>query len=168
MSYIRSTSNPEGLYVYSDGEFVNIHIDPAFARGPDVKHGLRIPQEVFDTACKKWHKTWSDTEHEGFSIEEVHVFEDDLTPVPEGFLNQDMLRESKERFEYYGERIPGFMEADWAQKADMICDFVETNPEQEYRSDMRGTRFAQKLSWQGNELFLWQVTWRYMTSRFSD
>lgn len=48
MSYIRNTSNPEKLYIYSDGEHVHISTGLIFIG--------KVPVNIFDGLIKKFHR----------------------------------------------------------------------------------------------------------------
>jgi len=54
MSYIRSLSNPEGLYIYATGEFTCIH------GGAPNGTILTMPVELWNTLLKTWVKNWYD------------------------------------------------------------------------------------------------------------
>ncbi len=51
MSYIRSTSNPEGLYIWGD-----VSGDAIIAAGVD--NWRRMPDELFETLLESWVKNW--------------------------------------------------------------------------------------------------------------
>ena len=69
MSYIRSTENPEGLYIWGDGTFVNIS-------QTDVDYLIKIPDDVWHTTCQRYTNELGDLddepiEYKGFKIEET-------------------------------------------------------------------------------------------------
>ncbi len=61
MSYIRSTSNPESLYIWGDSDgMINIchTVKPPRASRPltpDTSEWIRVPLKDFHTVCRKWH-----------------------------------------------------------------------------------------------------------------
>lgn len=67
MSYIRSTSNPEGLYIWGDGKTVTI------TKGP--KTIGYIPTNIFHGLIKKYNQNFYPDEcsYKGASIKEVHI-----------------------------------------------------------------------------------------------
>lgn len=103
MSYIRSTSNPEGLYIYTalddkDRPMVHVHASNKkhrlknFGSDGDI---LLIPPKIFTKAVKLWDQE-ADHEigvkHEGLSVREVFANPDTLEfwrnkrkAVPDGF-----------------------------------------------------------------------------------
>jgi hypothetical protein len=72
MSYIRSTSNPENLYIWSDGTNITIEM------GGDTIG--QIPTDVFDGLIVKCYKSWEDTiKYKKAKIEQVFI-EDNTKP----------------------------------------------------------------------------------------
>ena len=68
MSYIRSTSNLEGLYIWGDGKDANI------SKGGDLDRIRKIPQRIFDGLCKKYYKSFgANTKYKGASVKEIFV-----------------------------------------------------------------------------------------------
>ncbi len=63
MSYIRSTSNPEGLYIWADQKEFYI------VKGP--KTIGTIPINVFNGLIKKYHKNFSDCTFKNAEIKEI-------------------------------------------------------------------------------------------------
>lgn len=72
MSYIRSTSNPESLYIYSDGNTVHIHIGNAYRDRKKHYKEFCLPERVFDKLIKK-SKGWLDAEWKGAKVEEKYI-----------------------------------------------------------------------------------------------
>ncbi len=72
MSYIRCLCNPEGLYIWGDGKYVNITL-----AGRECHEC--IPEKIFDGLIKKFHKegSWcvqgSPIKYKGATIEEVLI-----------------------------------------------------------------------------------------------
>lgn len=86
MSYIRSLSNPESLYVYGDGKNINFHwlVKPPFA---SPGGGMKIPHDIFTKAGQKWAEQFSGDKKVsvgGFTIEEVHVYDKTAKKVRPG------------------------------------------------------------------------------------
>lgn len=69
MSYIRSGSNPEKLYIWGDGENATI------AEGS--KPTWNIPLNIFNGLIRKFHRRFHDypCQYKGAQVEEVWVFE---------------------------------------------------------------------------------------------
>ena len=91
MSYIRSTSNPEGLYIWHDvSEDIMIHwnqMPPLCSK----QTGMAIPAKVFYKAVEK--AKWGEkTTVDGFTIEEQYIFMDTGKKVP---TNHDIFREQR-------------------------------------------------------------------------
>ncbi len=86
MSYIRCLSNPEALYVHSDGRRVTIdhNVKPPHSSGKN----FTIPSAVFRAGIKKYMKFEDGFSHRGMKVEEVHVDKrtgmliPDLKPCP--------------------------------------------------------------------------------------
>jgi hypothetical protein len=51
MSYIRSISNPEGLYIWGDGEMANITTKDSF------RTYMRVPMDIIDGLILKYHRS---------------------------------------------------------------------------------------------------------------
>lgn len=94
MSYIRSLSNPEGLYVFSTDHDKTKKAVVCLIPGWNYKHTnfnnndpMYVPQAVFDQAVRRWDAFEPDdgVTLKGFSIRQVHVFTDTGKPVPKGF-----------------------------------------------------------------------------------
>jgi len=80
MSYIRSSSNPEGLYIWGGQDSVEISV-----KGNDV---WKIPYDVFNGLIKKFHRNFHDypCKYKGAQVEEVWVCDEqadqnDITSV---------------------------------------------------------------------------------------
>jgi hypothetical protein len=72
MSYIRSGSNPEKLYIWGDGDKATI------AEGS--KETWNIPLDIFNGLIQKYHRRYHDypCHHKGAQVEEVWVYDGDL------------------------------------------------------------------------------------------
>lgn len=76
MSYIRCTSNPEGLYIWSDGKvvFITHCIKSPFASPLDfVEQIISVRKDIFDNLCKQWLREGS-ASHGKTSIREFYIF----------------------------------------------------------------------------------------------
>ena len=67
MSYIRSTSNPEKLYIWGDEKLVNIY------QGPNNLG--RVPVSIFNGLLDKYRKNYHNhpCEHKGAKIDEILI-----------------------------------------------------------------------------------------------
>ena len=78
MPYIRSTSNPEGLYIYSDGESAHVILGC-------LEIGS-LPEKTFDGLLKKYRKYgkyFNYCDFNGAKIEEVWIVSrDNQTVIP--------------------------------------------------------------------------------------
>jgi hypothetical protein len=82
VSYIRSGSNPEKLYIWGDGEKATI------AEGS--KMTWNIPLNIFNGLIKKFHRRFHDypVEYKGAKVEEVWVDEDGVEGVSDAHLKR--------------------------------------------------------------------------------
>lgn len=73
MSYIRSTSNPEHLYIWSDGDEVTIQMGPKILG--------QIPEKIFNGLIKKYHRNYLNLpcKYKGCTINESENFGIELT-----------------------------------------------------------------------------------------
>jgi len=93
MSYIRCLSNPEGLYIWGDGE--TIEISGGFLPIGCENHinTYRVPSKIFKGLLNKFHKNYHECpcSYKGLKVEEVWVdihmntvlyeyLKDELTP----------------------------------------------------------------------------------------
>ena len=70
MSYIRSASNPEGLYVFGSANGIEMYTGKA---NKDIR-GWVIPVRHFNEVCKRWNVAWEERVKYGdFSCEMVWV-----------------------------------------------------------------------------------------------
>lgn len=67
MSYIRSLTNPEELYIWGDGK--DVHVS-----GKKIKREITIPEKTFEGLLKKFVKGyWEDCQYQEASIKEVFI-----------------------------------------------------------------------------------------------
>jgi hypothetical protein len=86
MSVIRCLSNPEGLYIWSDGEYYSISM------GWDWKHGnirftdcISVKEEVFHEACKAFNDCETEFVSGDFSVKEKEV---EVISTGDGFFDR--------------------------------------------------------------------------------
>jgi len=120
MSVIRSTSNPEGLYIYYSCD------------GVVVLNGSEwvwpcIPETIFEKAIGKFYTTYDGAiKYKGFKIDEVCVFEGTTKIIPYGHfkkcglnLNFDCSHEFRIRWRWKGKSF--FM---WRVTFDYVANDV--------------------------------------------
>lgn len=76
MSYIRSLSNPECLYIFGSRESLEIHVGYSTSLGEEYEGWSRyLPLDVWDEFCQGFvNEYWPDEyEHRGLSIKEEKV-----------------------------------------------------------------------------------------------
>jgi hypothetical protein len=71
MSYIRSTSNPEGLYIWSDGNTVEI-------ANPKMNETYQIPKDIFNGLILKYRKKQDECKFKGATIRDVWELENNV------------------------------------------------------------------------------------------
>lgn len=88
MSYIRSTSNHEGLYIWGDCRgrvHVSHHIAPPLASDGEPTNdrdyqGFTVPRHVFEHVCREWHRRGgAEVRYRGLRVRELATFLDDGT-----------------------------------------------------------------------------------------
>ena len=87
MSYIRSTSNPEGLYIYGDGEHIIIHHSHGTAHVP--------PREFERVGLKYLESRVRPIKFGGLSLREVTLFHGTERICPPGHEDRCMARKLK-------------------------------------------------------------------------
>ncbi len=104
MSYIRSGSNPEGLYIFStQGPKGRLHVEVLvgwFHKLTNITNDspMLVPQGVFDRAAVMWDDDGEKASYKGFKVEEVHVYEDDGSPVPKKRSIKASLEDKRRSF----------------------------------------------------------------------
>lgn len=143
MSFIRCLSNPESLYVFSDGVTVYFlhHVKKPHSSGI-----IRIPDGVFRGCAKKWVKSFGDgASFRGMKVEDVVVDRNTgkvISPV----------RPCKK----FCKRISrgGFVQCLRCIRRDRKI------------AERERPWFAVQVSYKGAWVRLWSVTWEYMMRRF--
>ncbi len=135
MSYIRATSNPEGLYVISvnsdkTGRPV-VELIPGWEyklTNANNDHPMTVPQGVFDKVMKAWEDGDHEAgvKHKGFVAREVVVYLDDGSPVSK---KQRPAHELRDRF---------------------------------HGKPMRRSERMIRVSYRGRWMLLWGVTWAFV------
>jgi hypothetical protein len=104
MSYIRCTSNPEGLYVWPDKTHVNIWAStkrPLASHAPhsDASYKFRVPTKVFVGAMKKWLKDgWPEKmTYKKLTIRHDHIFTATGEIVGKGWFAANWLEDKRRR-----------------------------------------------------------------------
>lgn len=142
MSYIRCLSNPESLYVYSDGKDVHIihHVRPPHSSG----WNFVIPHKAFETALNKFMKSSGPVKYAGVSVQELHI----------------------------NKKTGAVIEAEKPCKRGckrIMNGWVPCRPCSRKRLEQLDREpgwFCIRLSYKKHFVNLWQVTFDYMTSRF--
>lgn len=136
MSYIRATSNPEGLYIFGGyGQPVEINTGRGWDLsniGPD-QGTIVLPEDVFFRAVQAWRECYGHevVEVRGFRIEELHIY----------------TKNSK-----------------FGKAEQVIPDDGTWDIGQALNDDPNATMFAVKLSYKKLYTFLWRVTWAYVVA----
>jgi len=140
MSYIRCLSNPEGLYVWSDGKFANIthNVKPPHSSGKD----FTIPHRVFERVLKRWADYHQPAKCAGAVAEELSV--------------------DRKIGEVIGPFKPCNRGCERQGKAFILCKPCHAK----MMKDIRRSSYVIRLSYKGNFVNMWRVTWDYMTKRF--
>jgi hypothetical protein len=90
MSYIRSTSNPEGLYIYGDGEHIIIHHAHGTAHVPP-RDFERVGLKYLESPALALRRIKSG----GLSLREVTVFQGTEKICPHGHEDRCLTRRPK-------------------------------------------------------------------------
>ena len=90
MSYIRGNSNPEGLYVFDDGEKIRIKGGLPCSVDPD----MAIDPEIFRKVAVRWEHEGQDepVSEKGFRVEEIYTYLEDGSPVGEKVVHEERKR----------------------------------------------------------------------------
>jgi hypothetical protein len=114
VSYIRCTSNPEGLYAWSDGHTThlwhNVKKPLSSGKKPNEKfpsHEILVPTKIFDKVCALWDECEQPASYRGARVEEVYVYTKTGKKVPEQplkkFFKDKRAREMLIKFSYKGQ-----------------------------------------------------------------
>jgi hypothetical protein len=122
VSYIRSGSNPEGLYIWgqADGTVhvahnVPVPLSSKWPRGPgwklvrgkivpskrlvDFPPCIVVPAAVFRDTCRQWAKdyspTYDKTSRRGLVVEEMEIWTDTGLPVTEKLTSKDVFSKAR-------------------------------------------------------------------------
>ena len=89
MSYIRSGSNPEGLYIVGctpkSIEIMHSVRPPLSSKWPAGGPSIVVPSRAFHATCRIWadgYEPDKGTSHDGLHVQEIHVFLHNGKPVP--------------------------------------------------------------------------------------
>lgn len=139
MSYIRCLSNPEGLYVWSDGKFATLthNVERPHSSG----RSFSIPHRTFEALLKKWAK-WIEPARQGGAVaEELHVEVKTGRLIPPWKPCRRCTPAGKNAWIPCRRCGPGSL-------------------------DRPSGRYVIRLSYKGDFVNLWRVTWDYMVRRF--
>lgn len=141
MSYIRCLSNPEALYVWSDGKHANIlhHVKEPNSSG----RNFTIPAKAFERVLKLWAQGHEPAKCAGAVAEEIHVDRKTGALIPD-------MKPCKRGCQRHGRNA-------WAPCKRCFA---------KQRIAAKDGEFFVRLSYKGNFVNLWRVTFDYMTKRF--
>lgn len=76
MSYIRSTSNPESLYIWGDDKRVQVchRVPKPLSSAKEMPAAFDIPAKTFDRVLARWVRSEEKVSLQGCSVEEVSVY----------------------------------------------------------------------------------------------
>lgn len=141
MSYIRCLSNPEGLYVWSDGK--NATISHEVRKPHSSGRNFTIPHGIFEGLLRRWVDFRKPARVRGAVAEELTV-------------------NSKT-----GRVIPPWKPCKRGCKSAGKSGFIPCRRcLEKQRREAGCTRYVVRLSYRGDFVDLWCVTWDYMTKRF--
>jgi len=157
MSYIRSGSNPEHAYAYSDGVNTYFYIDKEYITG-DLS--MVIPSALFEKGLKSNIYYYSDDfwSEDGFEIC-TYVAENSVTWIPQTVQNE-FENELIKMHKYFCEIIPGYENMDFRQQAEMADNLPLS---QQYNLPKPKSRMVVKLSYNNVSIYLWPVTFAHLS-----
>jgi hypothetical protein len=84
MSYIRSASNPESLYIWGYGERVTIahRVLRPLSSAKEIPASFDVPTAHFDKVRAQWAKGREKASSGGITVEEAHIYLRSGRPVP--------------------------------------------------------------------------------------
>jgi hypothetical protein len=136
MSYIRSTSNPEALYIWDDGTMANV------SHGVPKPHSsetlFRIPSAVFRKCLKKWDGSGDPVSFQGMTVEELNVDRKTAKTIPPASPCRRGCKKEGNGF------IP--------------CKRCSRR----FWKDIRRGKYVIRLSYKKDFVDLWRVTWDYV------
>jgi hypothetical protein len=142
MSFIRSLSNPEGLYIYNTMEdLVWIHhsVKPPLASKSSedhIPHTFSVPERDFLAIGRKWARNfWNyDTDEicrsGKLTVGEVHVFMDTGKKVHKGWVHRHFFERRSRRTEFliklaYGKHYVMMWRTTWHYIVHSILDHLK-------------------------------------------
>lgn len=141
MSYIRCLSNPERLYVWSNGKYVNI--THSVKRPNSSGRHFTIPHGIFEGTCKRWANDNEPAVCRGAKAEELHI---DRTT---------------------GRVIPEWKPCTRGCKPDGKNTWTPClRCLKKSMGDAKRGEFVIRLSYKKDFVNMWRVTWEYIISRF--
>lgn len=143
MSYIRCLSNPECLYIWSDGQRVHVshNVKPPHSSG----RAFTIPDGAFNACTRKWNR-WLDPAKSGDVVaQEVNVDRRTGEAIPDWKLCPRCKEVPRKR---------GKIQS-WSP--------CRKCSRQHMRDAKRGD-FRIRLSYKDDFVNLWRVTWEYVCS----
>lgn len=140
MSYIRCLSNPESLYVWSDGKNANIihHVKSPHSSG----RAFKIPHKSFERVLKLWAQYHEPARCAGVIAQELHIDKKTGAVIPPMKPCNRGCNRIKNGW------IP--CRPCW----------------KEHTKAAKNGKFMIRLSYKKDFVNLWLVTWDYMTNRF--
>jgi hypothetical protein len=139
MSFIRSTSNPERLYVWGDAaERVTVNWAGPQAPKPPLAKGeqMVVPWKTFYRAAWQWDR-YQEANYRGFRVMEMHIFMDTGKRVPDSY---DVLTARPRRetgFLYrisYKDKFVFVWKVTWAYVVHQVIEQVEADKKRRRRS----------------------------------
>lgn len=137
MSYIRCLSNPEALYIWSDGKTVSIWHAVKKPHSSGANFG--VPDPIFTRCLKLWREFHEPATYKGMKVEELSVDVRNAEIIP----NQKPCRRGCKRVGRNG-YIP--------------CKRCHARM---FRN-VRKSRYVIRLSYGKHFVDMWRVTWDYI------
>lgn len=137
MSFIRCTSNPERLYVWSGDEGVTINWagrgapKPPFAKGEEIV----VPWKTFYKAAVQWDD-FQESNYRGFRVKEMHLFWDTGKLVPGSYdiLTAKPRRETDFLYRIsYKDKFVFVWKVTWAYVVHQVIEQVENDQKRRRR-----------------------------------
>lgn len=172
MSYIRSTSNPEGLYIYGscdDEIWIHHDVKPPLSSGGDYK--IVVPEEAFTSACRRWCREYAYhsrklIEVDGFSIQRNRIFLKNGHLVPEKFDFLFPNKFIKFLYRILAKKASRKYLRDYPNRKRTLGQWLYFSVLYPHLRRKYDAASLIKLSYEGNFVYLWAVTWKYVINRF--